>query len=881
MNAEFNTAMPAMKWTKLLVFFLLSGSPVLLIAQLPPQPREYWELPTACVSAHDVGKLVLGVSNKGYFGNTTQSKYYDCINGNTYYSGSEYPRNSLINYLWHGSIWIGGVRRGDTLVSEGFFGFFFEPSSSHLHPPYSEFNPEDAPLAEIKQISSIKGSKYYDKSAVSHQDLRVNYTDTIVLNDNIYFDNHPGTTDFLDSRLHKPLFIEITENSYAWSHEYAEDFVLFELSVKNIGEKTIDGFSLGINLEHFAGYKNISRFSSTDDLVGFMKSYSRNAQCGFVDTLNLVWVADNDGDPFNGEFSKQLVTDTSGEEYKSATDAIGAIFVSVPDDPPIYFNWWTYNTSDFGPMMRGNYRNFRTGGLGDPQGDRNKFFIMGNGEIDYDPAYAKKIDQFNQTWLYPDQQWLQQHLTGGQDYSALISFQDGFLTPGGSMPIVFAVVMGENFHTDPGNLQNLPDRPDRYYDNLDFSDLAKNAQWAKWIYDNPGIDTDGDGYKGEYRVCVLDSVLDVDSSWIATVAETTYYKGDGVPDWKAALPPPTPKMWVTPMFRGINIRFNGQESENSKDIFTQMNDFEGYHVYISRDDREQSYSLLASYDIENYDKYIWNEGKQPDAGWELLDFPMSMRDIRCKYAYNCNDSSFDPLRFRPSQPYQLRNFPESLFYWEKHQWNVSEFGVTSDIKKRFPSARDPRGIPADSLTPNDYTDDGYLKYFEYEYIVDNILPTVQYYVSVSAFDFGWPKSRLEPLETSITENAQAVFASVIDSAFGGNNKQVVVYPNPYRLDEEYRSRGLEGLGQEERSNERVRRIHFANLPPKCKIMIFSLDGDLVREIHHDKSPSDPTASHEEWGLISKNGLAVVSGLYYWVVESDDGTVQMGKLAIIL
>jgi hypothetical protein len=64
-------------------------------------------------------------------------------------------------------------------------------------------------------------------------------------------------------------------------------------------------------------------------------------------------------------------------------------------------------------------------------------------------------------------------------------------------------------------------------------------------------------------------------------------------------------------------------------------------------------------------------------------------------------------------------------------------------------------------------------------------------------------------------------------------------------------------------------------------MIYSLDGDLVREIHHDKSPDDPTSAHEEWGLISKNGLAVVSGLYYWVVESDDGTVQMGKLAIIL
>jgi hypothetical protein len=137
------------------------------------------------------------------------------------------------------------------------------------------------------------------------------------------------------------------------------------------------------------------------------------------------------------------------------------------------------------------------------------------------------------------------------------------------------------------------------------------------------------------------------------------------------------------------------------------------------------------------------------------------------------------------------------------------------------------------------------------------------------------------LESSITNNAQQVFASVIDSAFNGNNNQVIVYPNPYRNDQDYRQRGFEGLGNEDRSNERVRRIHFANLPPKCIISIFSLDGDLVREIHHDKDPNDPASSHEEWGLISRNGLAVVSGLYYWTVQFDNGEVQMGKLAIIL
>jgi len=841
-------------------------------------PREAWELPTACVSAHDVGKLVLGVSNKGYFGNSTLPTFYNCINGDGIVLGSEFPKKSMINYLTHGSIWIGGVLGGDTLVTEGFFGAFFE-TLHHNHPPLSELNPDEAPFGEIRHRSNVKGSRYYDKAAVSEQDLIAVYTDTIVAAENLQ-DHHPGYRDFLDYRLHEPLHIEVTQRSYAWSSEYDEDFVIFDLSVTNIGEETIRDFSFGLHLLPGAGYPTETNSQYWDDLVGFIGKYPATGPCKLMDTLNLAWLADNDGDPINGGFTEQPIPDGQGQLVKSARDVIGALFISVPENPSVCFNWWTTDP-DFGPMMRGNYRNFQTGGIGSPEGDRNKFFVMRNGEVDYDPAYTKKISPYDPTWLYPDQQWFDLNAKGGPTFECLLSFEDGFLTPGGSLPITFAIVAGENLHKDPYNLQNLPNNPDAYYANLDFSDLAKNAQMAKWIYDNPGIDTDGDGYAGEYRVCVLDSILDNDSNWIATAAETTWYKGDGVPDWKAALPPPTPKMWVTPTFKGIQIRFNGQESETTKDIFTHLNDFEGYRVYISRDDRVQSYSLLATYDIENYDKYIWNEEKQPDPGWDLLDFPMTMQQIRCTYGASCNDSLFDPLRYRPSQPYQLPNFPESLFYWVKHEWNVSEFGVTSDIKKRFPGARDPTKVSADSLTPNDYTDDGYLKFFEYEYTIENILPTVPYYVSVTAFDFGWPKSNLEPLETSITQNAQQVYPNLIDSAFGGDNKQVVVYPNPYRIDQKYRSRGFEGLGEEDRSNERLRRIHFANLPPKCIIRIFSLDGDLVREIHHDKSPSDPTSSNEEWGLVSRNGLAVVSGLYYWVVESDDGTTQMGKLAIIL
>ncbi|MCH7480295.1 MAG: hypothetical protein IIC79_02760, partial [Chloroflexi bacterium] len=128
---------------------------------------------------------------------------------------------------------------------------------------------------------------------------------------------------------------------------------------------------------------------------------------------------------------------------------------------------------------------------------------MRNGEVDYETAHAKKISPFNQTWIYPDQTWAADVADGATSLLNLLSFGIGSIGPGETYKATFALTMGENFHTTPDNLKNLPDDPDAYYANLDFSDLIKNAQWARWIYDNPGIDTDNDGYAGEFRVCVF------------------------------------------------------------------------------------------------------------------------------------------------------------------------------------------------------------------------------------------------------------------------------------------------------------------------------------------------------------------------------------------
>jgi hypothetical protein len=72
-----------------------------------------------------------------------------------------------------------------------------------------------------------------------------------------------------------------------------------------------------------------------------------------------------------------------------------------------------------------------------------------------------------------------------------------------------------------------------------------------------------------------------------------------------------------------------------------------------------------------------------------------------------------------------------------------------------------------------------------------------------------------------------------------------------------------------------------NVPATCTIRIHTLDGDLVRELHHDVDPSDPKAHHASWDMISRNVQMIVPGLYYWSVEDENGSTQIGTLVVIM
>lgn len=883
----------------LLVCFILvgfsSGAARALYTTDPnqPPPSATAGSPAYYIAAHDIGKINLSVNNNGTFGaGYSASGNQDTFTGETIRS-CEFPKGSNTTYLFTGVLWIGAVSGRDTLVSTGADGW----STSA-----NEFHPEEAPLGNMKFRSTIDPAKPEFDGAISEQDYIAVYYDTCL--------NCPGiTNDEVEGRSHRPLDIEVTQRSFSWSYAYAEDIVLFDYAIRNIGLERLRRVYMGIYVDADIHPLSVDGDpGAQDDIAGFHEKLPATYLPEYCppdsDVVNLAWTADNDGG-------------LDGPATEPATPHITATrIVRTPSDSlEVSFNWWISNGNaslDFGPQTHEKFRDLGHGGTGTPTGDRNKYFIMSNGEFDYGQVEVASIDPLDPVWLPPPANRVEDWATG-LDTRYLLSFGPFDIEPGQTLPISLAYVAGEDFHTDANNINNLPDNWKAYYEGVDFTDLGTNATWADWIYDNPGVDTDEDSFYGEYTICNAggDSVIDsVDTIWDSTqippvvldtinyvtylVADTIWRKGDGVPDFQGASPPPAPSTYtshkgkqglrVEPGVGEIKLIWNGVLSENARDVFSREYDFEGYRVYIGRDDRRLSYSLVTSFDKEDYNKYVWDDDLNE---FKLYESPFTLPALRGLYSDGNPD--WHPLDYHRNNPYVMTGFPDSIFYFEGQDYNQYILGnydsANTPIRKIYPTAPQPPTIFADSIPDSLYdlylTEDGFFKYFEYEITIENLLPTVPYWLNVTAFDYGSPRSGLAALETNPT--LQPIITYPLESSDNvvANDLEVFIYPNPYRLDADYRGRGFEGRGESDRPNDRTRAVHFANLPPVCTISIFTIDGDLVREINHDLDPEDPLANHDTWDLITRNTQLVVSGLYYWTVEDDKGNTQIGKLAIIM
>ncbi|MGB2980266.1 MAG: hypothetical protein WBC77_03365, partial [Candidatus Zixiibacteriota bacterium] len=564
------------------------------------------DLPNPQARVHRVGLLHLCVSNWGFFGSAPGHSLYDlkeskggCFNPNpdeeVVAPSAEYPPGSGIDYLFWGGLWIGAMVDDYPYVSVGCDGWLW------IH----EFWPESGEEGAIQEASTRPNVSCYSPEAMSEQDIIAVYTDTSA--DIPLSPGKPETDDF-DKRKHFPLGLQITQKSYSWSYEYAEDFVLIDLWVKNIGVKRIEEVYMGLYIDADCGHKDenpYGNYGAQDDICGFRRLVGDpGSEWDCSDTVNLAWIADNDGHGLAGE---KIFTQVS------PIGVTGARVVRSPKALDYSFNWWISNQAgypkDWSPWRRESLERWREFNIcypevqntfpdnvmGTPGGDCSKYFVLSNKEFDYDQIFSCTAPGENPDWLDASPEC--DDLSDGYDTRYLMSFGPfDQIAPGESLVVTIGYIAGADFHQEPDNWTNPPNKtPDQVYAGFNFADFETNAKWAAFVYDNPELPD---------RPC-----------------------GDGVPDFKGPPPPPSPELHFGTSKGRVTVKWNGKFTEKSRDSFNNRQDFEGYRIYRSRTGSVEDYALLGSYDKHDFRIYWLNRNKV-SRPWEWRAASVSLDSLK-------------------------------------------------------------------------------------------------------------------------------------------------------------------------------------------------------------------------------------------------------------
>lgn len=126
---------------------------------------------------------------------------------------------------------------------------------------------------------------------------------------------------------------------------------------------------------------------------------------------------------------------------------------------------------------------------------------------------------------------------------------------------------------------------------------------------------------------------------------------------------------------------------------------------------------------------------------------------------------------------------------------------------------------------------------------------------------GMPKYNIQLIDKGSLPTNDSLTNAALD--------MINVVPNPYYAYSSYEKNEISDI------------VKITNLPAKCEINIYSLDGKFIRHFNRNVSPeqrTDPTAAVRfrqiypdlEWDLKNSRGITVASGVYLIHVKSDQG-----------
>ncbi len=880
---------------------------------------------------HRRSNIWMNITNWGFFGNyfiysVSDQPMEDPEYPGTYAPQAEFPGGSDVQYLFKGALWVGAM-----VQEEGFeFPRVSVGTDGWLRPRRNEFYPGEGEENGILERSSRTnqynrlGQYVSSPLAVSEQDFILSYSDT--LTDPVWVMNDP-----IDGP-HYPLGIKISQNSYSWTYNYAQDFIIIDYTIENIADRYLKNLYIGLYVDADVGRFDERPHWFEDDICGFQRYYYYQRPDGSTDSalIDIAYIADNDGRPY---------AEATGSDFYSP-GVTGTRVVRAPNPRlKTAFNWWISNVSvnfDFGPAWQDDRSGGWTNEYGTPIGDERKYFVMSNLEFDYDQVYVDKPDWLQShpqelhyrnpatgEWVDETHDWKIEDLqyapdlADGYDTRYLLSWgplgifdhtddvgNDIFrLNPGEKFKMTIAYVGGEAFH-DLNNPQvsNTNIDPTKF----NFADLKYNAAWAAWVYDNPMIDTPVYDWGNDHNPAMVDAdgsqddgILDTGDGWFG--------EDRGSDGLYAVLPPGEDSVAVY-YFGQFMGYYNGPDrdgTESNGRLDPGEDSWEGPEFIEHPLHGTLDLGYMRENDILNAGDGIPDFQGPPPPPVPSMVYELTEKEVILRW------------RMKPSQdpayqdPFSRKQDFEGYRIYVSNTGLENDFALTADFDlvdfayynlrdslATYPDTR--TNAPADTFIDNKHLyrkpvgDNSGLRAIAiddsaYEFVIEHAHPLFPRWYAVTAYDFGDPKTGTGPLETATTANAVYVAPS------GLPEKKVMVVPNPYRAYRDY-TRTYSGSRSWENQDDGTpdffpntdRRLEFINLPEKCLIRIYTLAGDLVNIIPHnidgDSNIGWASEYSESWDLNSRNNQQVVSGLYLFSVEDytegNKGEIKTGKFVII-
>ncbi|MCK5457185.1 MAG: hypothetical protein KAI45_08670, partial [Melioribacteraceae bacterium] len=288
----------------------------------------------------------------------------------------------------------------------------------------------NATTSFVKERSSLIDSKFFSPYAISHQDLYMDYTDSLrTLN------NGELIVD------HTPLGVVIRQESYAWNYPFADFFVILNYWIKNTSGKYLDSTYVGLWTDTVVRNTNITSPRTGGPF------YNKGGN-GYNDSLKLAYEFDATGDV---GFTDSYI----GIQYLGSTQLM---------DSANFVTWQFRNTSDAKYFA--------------PQNDVQRYRKM-TGEftegVRFDESIATQIKKASNRSIF---------ISAGSFVS---------IAPGDSINVVFAIVAAKKFGFDDPSLDTEIQKTN-LYGNAGWAIRAYNGEDRNGnnILD-PGEDLDGDG----------------------------------------------------------------------------------------------------------------------------------------------------------------------------------------------------------------------------------------------------------------------------------------------------------------------------------------------------------------------------------------------------